>query len=58
MSGEREREGGWILNRPSTYRGMKTANGEGSKLKKKKREKVAVRLYISSFSGGTVWNFY
>lgn len=57
MEREREREGGWILNRPSTYRGMKTANGEGSKLKKK-REKVAVRLYISSFSGGTVWNFY
>lgn len=36
---EREREGGWILNRPSTYRGMKTANGEGSKLKKKKGKK-------------------
>ena len=39
MEREREREGGWILNRPSTYRGMKTANGEESEQKKKKGKK-------------------
>lgn len=45
VSGERERERGWVLNRRSTYRGSKTANGKGSKLEKK----VAVRLYLFFF---------
>lgn len=43
VNGERER--GWVLNRRSTYRGSKTANGKGSKLEKK----VAVRLYLFFF---------
>lgn len=46
---EREREGGWILNRPSTYRGMKTANGEGSKLKKKKGKSSRQTIYLFFF---------
>lgn len=45
-------EGGSILKRQSTYRGMKTANGKEVTGKKYPSD------YISSFSGVTVWNFY